>query len=289
LREFEELAPQHGHTCELLSPAEVSQRTPAANAEGLRGGLWSAFELGVNPRQASAALAGWLSTQGVELAFGRAVTVVEPRGDCQVRLRLAGERADRVFDRVVVCSGADFETLIPDHFAESGMRRCKLQMLRTRPQSGGWRLGTHLASGLTLRHYANFTCCPTLGEVRRRIAAEAPELDEHGIHVMASQDDEGHVILGDSHEYGDRVTPFDSEEINALMLRELRKVFVLPDWSIDQAWHGVYAKRDAGPDEEPVHESSPFPGAYICTGVGGAGMTLSFGLAERAWRAWTSR
>ncbi|MBP3958022.1 hypothetical protein J8F10_22430 [Gemmata sp. G18] len=62
-------------------------------------------------------------------------------------------------DRVFVCSGADFETLFPDVFAASGIRRCKLQMMKTRPQPNGWRIGTHLAGGLTLCHYRAFEMC----------------------------------------------------------------------------------------------------------------------------------
>ena len=70
--------------------------------------------------------------------------------------------------------------------------------------------------------------------------------------------------------------------IDELMLRELQKVFRLPDWTITEHWHGVYAKH---PDL-PVFEATPAARVHICTGTGGAGMTMSFGLAERMWNRW---
>ena len=97
---------------------------------------------------------------------------------------------------------------------------------------------------------------------------------------MASQHDAGHVVLGDSHEYDDGITPFDNPEIEALMLRELRRQFSFPDWTIESRWHGCYAKHPS----EPFCRISPRPDVTICVSPGGAGMTLSFGWAEEFWQ-----
>jgi glycine/D-amino acid oxidase-like deaminating enzyme len=127
-----------------------------------------------------------------------------------------------------------------------------------------------------------FRDCPSWNQLQARIATETPELNEFGIHVMASQCSSGEVILGDSHEYGDKITPFDKFEVDALILREARKVFHLTDWTLSQRWNGVYAKHL----DLPVFETVAEDGTYICVGTGGAGMTMSFGLAERAWNLW---
>ena len=285
LQEFHARAAQLGFECNLLTAAQINARTPAANPDGLLGGLFSPTELCVNPRQAVQQIPSWLAQRfDVRLMFGTDVQTAVPQSSGG-GIRLETSRgATEAFDRVVICGGTEFQSLFPDIFAASALKLCKLQMLKTVPQPANWKLGPHLASGLTLRHYRNFAVCPSQPALAGRIAAETPELDRFGIHVMAAQNDAGEVILGDSHEYDSAIEPFDKPIIDNLILRELCKIVRLPDWTIAERWHGYYAKCL----ESPVFEAEPTPNVHICTGVGGAGMTLSFGIAERAWRRWST-
>lgn len=274
LEEFESHAARLGYPCLLLTAEEVLLRSPGANPQDLIGGLYSPTELCVNPRHASRVIADWLSQQfAVTFHFNTTITHVDAEG---VR---AANGHNWTFDRIVVCGGSDFETLFPNEFAGVGLKRCKLQMLKTGVQPNQWRLKTHLASGLTLRHYANFAVCESLQALRDRVASESPELDRFGIHVMASQNELGEVVLGDSHEYDADIQPFDKSEIDTLMLRELRKLIQLPDWTPLEHWHGIYAKHPT----DPCFTARPLPNVLICTATGGSGMTMSFGLAENIW------
>jgi FAD dependent oxidoreductase TIGR03364 len=255
----------------------VLQRSPAANQHGLIGGLWSAAELCVNPRTALSTLARWLADRfAVRFEFNTTIT----RADSH-RLGSSGGR-DWQCDRAILCGGADCQTLFPRLYESSGLLRCKLQMLRTASQADGWKIGPLVASGLTLRHYASFAACSNLAALKSRIANETPELNQFGIHVMASQNDVGEVILGDSHEYDQAIEPFDKPLIDELIVRELQKVIRLPDWSIQARWHGVYVKHPT----QPCLHAEPLPGIHICTGTGGSGMTMAFGLAEQCWERW---
>lgn len=277
LREFAEVAPGLGYECRLISPGEVSERSDFANPDGLIGGLLSPSELCVNPRKVIRDLPRWLHEQhDVTFEFETTITDI----DCGWVRSSGGRRWD--FHRTIVCGGSDFETLFPNVFASSGLKRCKLQMLKVVRQAGG-RLGPHLASGLTLRHYANFAACPSLNTLRNRVASEAPELDAFGIHVMASQNDAGEIILGDSHEYDSEIEPFDKSVIDDLILRELRRVIRIPDWTISERWHGIYAKHPS----LPIFEDTPLPNVHIRTGTGGSGMTMALGLADRSWEQWS--
>src|SRR5262249_25618076 len=114
------------------------------------------------------------------------------------------------------------------------------------------------------------------------IAAEAPELDRYGIHFLVAQHRSGEVVLGDSHEYDGDIEPFDKQAIEDLMLAGLRRLIRLPDWKIDERWHGTYAKHPT----QLQFVADTEPGVRVVAATGGTGMTLSFGLADAMWDNW---
>jgi len=260
-REFCEVAPALGYPCEWLNAAAVLARSQAIRPDGLLGAIWSPAEITVDPRVSLAQIPLFLAERfGVQFRWSTAVTSIDLS----------------TFGAAIVCTGHDFETLYPEIFRASAVTRCKLQMMRTRPQPEGWQLGPALAAGLTLRFYESFRICKTLPALRERIAAETPEFDRWGIHVLVSQTAGRELTIGDSHEYGAAVDPFDRTEIDDLILRYASGFLQAPDLEIAQRWHGVYGKH---PDE-PFVSLSPAPNVRVVTATGGSGMTLSFGLAE---------
>lgn len=276
LEEFCGSAPSLGYEVEMLGREEAISRCPVARKDAVIGGMYSASEMCVDPPASIAGLTRWLSERhGVRFRFGEAVTRVH---DGTVHLGSGVLNADRV----ILCTGSDMEHLFPEVYANSGIRRCKLQMLAAEAPMNGWRLGPMVAGGLTLRHYENFAGCRSLAALKERVAREQPELDRLGIHVMASQHASGEIILGDSHEYDEAMTPFDRAEIDELILGELRRFVELPNWRIVRRWHGVYAKLPG----QPLFMADPAPGVRVVAAAGGTGMTMSFGLAEAMWENW---
>jgi len=260
-REFCQVAPHLGYSCEWLNPPEVLARSKAVRPAGLLGAIWSPEEITVDPRVTLARLPAYLAERfGVRFHWNAAIHSIDLS----------------MFGASIVCTGHDFETLYPEMFRNSGVTRCKLQMMRTRPQPEEWQLGPALAAGLTLRFYESFQVCRTLPPLKERIAAETPEYDRWGIHVLVSQTAGRELTIGDSHEYGAAVDPFDRAEIDRLILHYARGFLQAPDMQIAQHWHGVYAKHP----EQPYVSLSPAPNVRVVTATGGSGMTLSFGLAE---------
>jgi FAD dependent oxidoreductase TIGR03364 len=177
----------------------------------------------------------------------------------------------------MICNGADFETLYPSHMRDMPLTRCKLQMMRFASQQG-WDIGPALCGGLSLIHYKSFGAAPSLQLLKQRIENEMPEYVQYGIHVMVSQNGRGELTVGDSHEYGLTHDPFDRQQINDLILKYLATFARFKEPSITETWNGTYSKLT---NNEPYLFISPEQGVYIFNGLGGNGMTLSFGLAEQ--------
>lgn len=270
MEEFVALAQPTGYAVQMLTAEEAAAKSQAAVTTGLLGALWSETEVIVDAREAIATLPQVLqATFNVEFRFGATVTAID-----SPQFTVNGETwtADHIF----VCSGADFETLYPDLYQNSGITKSKLQMMRTSPQPQGYRIGPALCGGLTLTHYAAFADCPSLPVLKQRIQAELPFAVDWHIHVMMSQNGLGELILGDSHEYALTFDPFDRTDINQFVLNYLRGFAQVPCLDIAATWHGIYAKLP-GKTEFVAH---PAPGVTLVNGLSGAGMTLSFGLAE---------
>lgn len=257
---------------ELLNAGKVMERSEAVASKNLMGGLYSADELIVDPREAIAALPGYLNSKyGVEFYWNKCVSYISGNSI------YIGNEEEYEADLVFVCSGADFETLYPEAFAGIAITKCKLQMMRLESQPGNWRIGPALCGGLSLIHYKSFKQANSLAALQSRYEQEMSEYLDWGIHVMVSQNGKGELTIGDSHEYGINLDPFDKESINKLILDYLKQFASFRNWNLLESWNGVYAKLTDGATEIFL---SPEPGVYILNGLGGAGMTLGFGLAE---------
>jgi len=269
LKELAEVYQHRGYR--LLTAAQVREMSPASRPEGLLGGLFSDEELIVNPREALQQLPIWLADKhNVQFYWETAIT------DIAFPTVYAGKQSWQA-DKVFVCSGADFETLYPELYAQQPITKCKLQMLRFASQPSEWKMGPAICGGLSLIHYTSFQAAPSLSMLKKRYQQEMPDYLKWGIHVMASQHGNGEITVGDSHEYALTFDPFDRVEINELILNYLNSFAQFPDPRIVQTWHGIYPKLTNGASELVL---DPEPGVKIINGVGGAGMTRSFGLTE---------
>ena len=258
--------------CSLLAPKEALQRSPAINPEGLKGALWSGEEMIVEPRVAIGQIARYLAEKyDVEFYWNTAISQVD-------YLNVVSGKNKWAADEIFICSGADFETLYPELFFESGITKCKLQMMRLVSQPGEWRIGPSLCGGLSMIHYPGFRAAPSLPALRERYEEQYAEYLEWGIHVMVSQNGSGELTIGDSHEYGLVHDPFDKVFINELIIAYLRTFAQFKDWKLLQSWHGIYPKMMNGETELIIEIA---PGLTIINGLGGNGMTLSFGLCEQ--------
>jgi FAD dependent oxidoreductase TIGR03364 len=270
LQELQEIYSHRKYS--ILNKSQVIDRSSSVVEHDLLGGLYSTDEMVVDPKKAIALIPHWLTEKyKVRFIWGKAVT------DIAYPAVYSGEEEYEA-DEIYICSGFDFETLYPQHFAVAHITKCKLQMMRLQALNNNLRIGPSLCGPLSLLHYTSFKAADSLQTLRARIDKEYAEHVKWGIHVMVSQNEQGECTIGDSHEYGPVHDPFDRKHINDLISEYLFTFAKLKDQPLLESWNGVYAKMTNGATE---YIFRPEQGVTIINGLGGAGMTLSFGLTEQ--------
>lgn len=265
------VANQNIRPVSILKKEAALKKSQAINPVSLKGALFSHDEMIIESRVAMEKLPAYFQEKyGVQFHFNTAVTSVK----CSV---VTSGKQKRSAEEIYICSGADFETLYPEVFAANAFTKCKLQMMRLTAQPGNWRIGPSLCGGLSLIHYKGFEVAPSLPQLKLHYRQMMPDYLKWGIHVMVSQNAEGELTVGDSHEYALVHDPFDKQFINGLITNYLHQFTLFKDYSIVQTWNGIYPKITNG-NTDFIY--SPEQGVTIVNGLGGAGMTLSFGLAE---------
>jgi FAD dependent oxidoreductase TIGR03364 len=277
LRELAAIGPAHGAPGEWLDARQSLDYNPALNPAELRSSLVFADDLLVDSRRLFRRMIPWLGDR-FDVVYRPSTRVVQivPDGDGATVVTASADRI--AAGHVFVCSGAELHDLYPGLVAARGVSFCKLQMMRTEPQSRV-RLRGALASGWSIRRYDAFAPAPSHAALRA--APAPPEIDRFGIHVLARQLPDSAIVLGDSHQ-----TPPDeaarSDELDMAIDRAIvdqaKRLLRLDSWEIASRWHGVYPTH---PTDDALIERVA-PGVEVVIIFGGKGMTCAPALgAER--------
>ena len=271
LEELSTVFQDSGRPVNLITPEQIGNRFGGIKQTNLKGGLFSNDEVIIDPREGIRNLPLYLNQKfGIEFIWGTAISRVKPGS---VFSGITRFDADLIF----ICSGADFEILYPEVFNQQKITKCKLQMMRFVSDKPNYNLGTSICGGLSLLHYKSFTASKALGILKAKLQNELPEHLKWGIHVMVAQNMQGELTVGDSHEYGLDFDPFDKHLINQLILDYLKNMVHIDQWGLIESWNGIYPKMTNGKTDLHIEVEN---GVHILNGIGGNGMTLSFGLAE---------
>ncbi|MCG8306453.1 MAG: TIGR03364 family FAD-dependent oxidoreductase [Cytophagales bacterium] len=269
LKEFYGMEASARNGLKLLNHKEVIKSHVFVKQGKLFGALKSEEEFVINPRKAIPRIIAFLrNNYQVKFHFNHAIQFVSSN-------YLAAEDSSWESDIIIVCNGSDFETLYPHKFRSECMEKCHLQMMKA-STNVYMQLGTTICSGLSLVHYPSFSACPSLPKLKEKLECDFSEYIKDGIHVLITQNDEGDLIIGDSHLYDNQPQPFIEEYINQNILLYLNQFLNLPDFQITQRWTGTYATH---PEHKHFFEMID-ENVWISTGFGGAGMTLGLGQAE---------
>lgn len=275
LEEYVDMQRSTDRDVSLVSPAQLQIYAPPVRAERLLGGIWAPDVFKIDQRSAMVTFASWLrETSNVDFAFDSDVRSIDlPQVETATDTYLA--------DRAIVCTGDDFATLFPEAFAKAGVQRCRLQMVRTVPQPKDRRLGPFVLGGLSVARYEAFQSCAGISDLKRTLQDRYPDQLHHGVHVMAAQEADGSVTVGDSHHYDHDVSPAQAELVERLILDYLAERVELADNRIAERWIGQYASL---PDADCLL-LEPQSGVRIVTMTNGMGMTHGLAIAEETINA----
>jgi FAD dependent oxidoreductase TIGR03364 len=259
-----DLAAERGDDVVLLDQDGVRAKAPVGGP--IVGGAWLPLDIRVDPREAPAAIAAWLADQGVTFHWSTSVLGID--GD-EVRTSRGVLKADRL----VVAIGHDVDRLFPEIAAEAGIQRCSLHMLALRQPSAAV-IDSAVLTGYSMLRYDGFAVSPALARVRERLTTVDPEGTAAGLNLMFTQRPDGDIVLGDTHTYGQTVSPFRDETYDDLLLRHAHRLLDTADLRIRERWRGVYASAP-----QPFLVAMPAPNLAIASVTAGIGMTTAFGFA----------
>lgn len=275
LTDFQKQSASYDLSRTWLDPRQALERHPLLRQESMKGGLFFPDAAAVDPRVLVHRWLGWMKEQR-GLDYFPATTVVrieEAAHGCSLQTS-AGEtwRAGEV----LICGGEEFQTLFPDTFRESGIRRCKLAMMQTEPLEP-IRGVPGLAFGRSLRHYPLFSSSPSFADLLKE--PTDADCDRLGIHLLVKPCLDGSLVIGDSHEYTAADEPHDFDypsEVERLLFKLAGQHLNAGPLPISKRWLGYYAKHP----EKPWIEEHPMPHVTILSGLT-IGMSAGPAFAER--------
>jgi FAD dependent oxidoreductase TIGR03364 len=258
-----------GAECRLIEPGKLASFGAGLRTGKFAGALYSPHEARVESREAIPQLAAWLAERfGVTFLRETAVRAAFPP-------KLETSRGTVEAEAIVVCPGDDFTALHADRLARYGLTRCKLHMMRVRPERFDERLPP-VMSDLGMIRYLGYAELPAAQALRVRLEAEQRDHVDACVHLIAVRSADGTLVVGDSHHYAATPDPFAPMAVDDLILDEYAHVFAGARPQVVERWTGTYA---SAPDRLMLVDR-PCEGLRIALITSGTGASTSFAIAE---------
>jgi FAD dependent oxidoreductase TIGR03364 len=269
---------QNNYDSILLDKSDVNKLYPEVKESYAKAALHFPLEIQVNPKSTVSKLLGWLKEKH-QLNYLNNVTIQDME-ESSSKVQLTDNYKNKYLaKKVLICSGHDFKTLFPAIFLNAGLKIVKLQMLSGIAK--GTKIKGSILTGWSIRRYECFQECPSYPEI---VAKEDPSAFHklHGIHILAKQEADGTIILGDSHHYtahgADAINPSyeDITAVNEFMLSEAKKILNIDHFEMQHSWSGFYGQCT----DKPIFINHISDDIIVVAGIGGKGMTASLGYTQ---------
>jgi len=252
--------------------------TSSLNYNTIAGALFSADETTINPADALQKIAlGLKEKYSVDFKYNCTVQKVD---GSMIETNLGEINAERI----ILCTGTAYTQFYPEAFTHLKLKKCKLQVMKLEITDPAWHVNEAIASGISMLHYSSFGIAPSISKLKLFYETHYPELKKYGIHILAVENNNRELIVGDSHEYDEfDFDPGIKTEINDIIIDWANKYLNIASFKVKETWTGQYLKNMGG---DIYCRLAPANNLRIINAVGGQGMTISFGLAEETFNLW---
>lgn len=278
IQELHEINKLNNYPSILLSKEACYNKYPQLNKDYCVGGLFFEQEVSVNPRILIHRVLEFLVTKkNLVLLKNNLVQEIDTKSTDNALVIFSNKQFIEA-KKVIVCSGTDFQNLYPEEFSQSDLELVKLQMLKLAPQPT-CKIAGNILTGLSIRRYESFQNCPSYKTIKEKEDSTS-FWKKWGVHILFKQEEDGTIILGDSHEYAtigsrDKLKNIIYNDVNQYFIEEGQKIFNLDHWHVADEWLGYYSQCT----EQDVFQQTIDDKVHIVTGIGGKGMTASAGFA----------
>ena len=158
--------------------------------------------------------------------------------------------------------------------AAYGLTRCKLHMMRLKPQRFDERLPA-VMSDLGMIRYLGYAELPAAQALARRLEAEQSEDIKNGAHLIVVRSADNSLVVGDSHHYAATPDPFAPAAVENLILDEYARSSKATRRRFER-WTGTYASAK----DRLALVDKPSEALRIVLITSGTGASTSFAMAE---------
>ena len=253
---------------QILGKKETQKINPAVRGNFLAS-LWCPLDATVEPHSVLTSLRAQLS-KNAQYIWRNSVEIIDVKsaGDRVTAVAKSGEVFEGDF--LILCPGADHESLFKEQFDTAPIRKVYLQMMNTAPFDES--ITTSVADGDSMRYYPGYDV-PSL----KHLPPQHPIASENHMQLLLVQRADGTITMGDTHAY-DEPFPFKLEEPPYQYLHDIASdLFGVKLPPITHRWSGVYSQRIDGAvcDRRRIATN-----IISVTGPGGRGNTLAPAIAE---------
>ena len=267
LRDFKDS--DMGDECKILTKAEMLEACHCLNQDYLVGGMYSPYEVRIDPVQAISQLHKWLGTmESIDVYYDTEALHIETG-------KVTTRHQDFFAEHIIVCPSTHLKKMFPEIGKELDFKQTKLHMLEIElPKKPN--LKHVLMSDTSMVFYKGFANQPSGGKLRKRMESERPYVLEQGINTIIAQQENGNLVIGDSHEYLDVQDPFYREDMKQSILKEIGRIINIEGYKIHKQWIGYYPYSD----KEEISFKNVEEKVHLATVNRGKGMSISWAWAK---------